>query len=106
MQVKNKPNSKNDDQSDSEEYIVEKIVSKKIINGRELYEIKWVGWPSRYNTHEPIEHLTQTSVQEMVAIFNSKYDINYGKSNSQKSKPNFIANSSSSNKKNDNCELR
>ena len=76
--------SKAKQDTDEEEYIVEKIVGKKVIDGRDMYEIKWVGWPHKYNTMEPIEHLTQSTVQEMVAIFNSKNDI---KKSVSKAKP-------------------
>jgi len=75
MQIKNKTKTdKSKGDKEEEEYIVEKIVSKKLIKGREMFEIKWVGWPSRYNTMEPLEHLTQASVLDMIAEFNSKND--------------------------------
>lgn len=80
--MKNKKSSKGireadqdqDENEDEDQYEVEKIISKKIEKGKELYEVKWVGWPSKYNTFEPLEHLTSPTVQEMVANFNSKND--------------------------------
>ncbi len=31
---------------DSDEYVVEKIVSLKYVNGIEYYEVKWKGYPN------------------------------------------------------------
>ena len=35
------------------EYVVEKIISTKIKNGKKYYEVKWLNWPSSANTFEP-----------------------------------------------------
>lgn len=39
-----------------DEYVVEKVVDKKIENGKIYYRIKWLGWPDADNTWEPIEN--------------------------------------------------
>lgn len=38
-------------------YKVENITTKKIINGKTFYRIKWVGYPSNQNTWEPEDNL-------------------------------------------------
>ena len=40
-----------------EEYEVEKIIDKRIINGKLEYKIKWVGYPMSQCTWEPIRNL-------------------------------------------------
>lgn len=41
----------------SKEYIVEKILAHKVSGGRNMFLIKWKGWPEEYNTWEPHSHL-------------------------------------------------
>ena len=46
--------------TDTTDYVVEKIVSRKPIDGRDneyLYEVKWAGYPMSENTFEPLELL-------------------------------------------------
>lgn len=40
-----------------EEYIVEKIEGKRIVNGVTQYYLKWKGYPRSENTWEPVGHL-------------------------------------------------
>lgn len=40
-----------------EEYLVEKIERKRIVNGCTQYYLKWKGYPRSENTWEPVEHL-------------------------------------------------
>lgn len=40
-----------------EEYLVEKIEKKRIVNGFTQYFLKWKGYPRSENTWEPVEHL-------------------------------------------------
>jgi len=59
----------------TQENIVEKIVSKHNAGGIDFYEIKWLGFSNAHNTYEPIEHLNEKpAVQFMVREFNEKYD--------------------------------
>lgn len=54
-QKKNK--RKSEEVEDSEEFIIEKILDLKFLEGKEYFYIKWKGWPDSENTWEPIEHL-------------------------------------------------
>ena len=47
------------DQEGYELYEVQAIREKKIVNGRDYYFIKWMGWPEDTNTWEPIENLKE-----------------------------------------------
>ncbi len=42
---------------DTTEYDVEDVISIKRVEGVDLYEIKWSGYPSSENKFEPWEHL-------------------------------------------------
>jgi len=44
----------------SEEYEVEQILDKRILNGKTQYLIKWVGYPLHDATWEPVNHLKNT----------------------------------------------
>ena len=54
-----------------DEYAVEKIVDvHRSADGKDIkYLIKWKGWPSKYNTWEPLKHLT--SLKAEIAAFES-----------------------------------
>ncbi len=43
------------------EWEVEEIKETKRLDGIRYYLVKWVGWPSEYNTWEPAEHLMNAS---------------------------------------------
>jgi len=51
---------------EGEEYIVERIEKKRVINGVTQYFLKWKGYPSNQNTWEPAEHLY---CKDLVAAF-------------------------------------
>ncbi|CAG7837745.1 unnamed protein product [Allacma fusca] len=55
--VKRKKVEDNDSVQEADEYAVERIVDKKVVDGEVQYFIKWQGWPEDSNTWEPIEHL-------------------------------------------------
>ena len=60
------------DDSDScseDEYVVEKIIKKRIVQGKPEYFIKWKDWPASTNTWEPLENL---HCPEKVDEFESK----------------------------------
>jgi chromobox protein 5 len=42
---------------DSNEYYVEKVLDKRVIDGELRYLIKWDGWSEENNTWEPLENL-------------------------------------------------
>ena len=50
-----------------EEFAVESILDKKVVNGIAQYKIKWVGYPLSDCTWEPFSHLE--NVKDMVARF-------------------------------------
>ena len=41
----------------SDEYLVEKIIGKRIKNGKIQYKIKWEGYPLSQSTWEPVSNL-------------------------------------------------
>jgi len=51
--------SRRNDQSSGEEqdYIVEKILDKRIKSNKVQYFLKWKGYPDTDNTWEPVDHL-------------------------------------------------
>jgi hypothetical protein len=48
-------------QDDQEEWEVQEVKGSKDIEGIQHYLVKWTGWPSEYDTWEPIEHLTNAN---------------------------------------------
>lgn len=50
------------DLEDEEEYEVEEVYDKKVIEGENHFLVKWKGWPSEYNQwvpQEDMEHATE-----------------------------------------------
>lgn len=62
------------------EYEVEKILSRKVVQGRICYLVKWLGYSSNENTWEPVEHLYRCV--DLV----EKFETEYSKGNSRKAK--------------------
>ena len=54
---KEKNNENDSDSCPEDEYVVEKIIKKRTVDGRTEYFIKWKDWPASTNTWEPVEHL-------------------------------------------------
>lgn len=49
------------------EYYVEKVIDKKVVDGEVRYLIKWEGWPEDESTWEPVENLDH--IQNLIADF-------------------------------------
>ena len=55
-------------------YIPEKVVSKKKVGTKVLYEVKWHGYDSSENTFEPKRHLI--NCLELIADFEKNHQEN------------------------------
>ncbi|XP_013773675.1 chromobox protein homolog 1-like isoform X2 [Limulus polyphemus] len=66
-----------------EEYIVEKIIDKKVTNGHIEYYLKWKGYPDSENTWEPKENL---DCPDLIAEFEKSYKSKDGEKNDEKKK--------------------
>ena len=52
----------------TEEYVVEKILGEKIVRGKRLFVVKWLGYPITETSEEPLEHIENTDAyQEYIA---------------------------------------
>ena len=63
----------------SDEYEVEKIVDKRVKNGKVEYKIKWVGYPMSDCTWEPLKNLE--NIQKMIDDYNLKLNNTHKDSN-------------------------
>lgn len=55
-----------DEPANGDIYEVERLCSRKMINGKEYYLVKWTGWASAHNTWEPTENLIGSDVKKMM----------------------------------------
>ena len=55
-----------DEPANGDIYEVERLCSRKMINGKEHYLVKWTGWASTHNTWEPTENLIGSDVKKMM----------------------------------------
>lgn len=62
--------SKKKKEVEEEEYIVEKILNKRVIEGKLEYYLKWKGYPDSENTWEPVENL---DCPEMIKAFEENF---------------------------------
>ena len=53
-----------------DEWEVEEVLDQRKIKNTAHYLVKWVGWPSEYNSYEPASHLVNAS--RAVAAFEQK----------------------------------
>ena len=58
-----------EEEQNDEIYSVEKIISKKVVNGKTQYLLKWKGYDSDENTWEPEENL---DCQDLLEEFNKR----------------------------------
>ncbi|XP_022112326.2 chromobox protein homolog 1-like [Pieris rapae] len=54
------------DASSEEEYVVEKVLNKKIVKGKTQYLLKWKGYKEEESTWEPVENL---DCEELIKAF-------------------------------------
>ena len=59
--------------SDGEFYNIEKILSRRIVNGNFEYKIKWEGYPLSQSTWEPMKNLE--SAKELIEEYNLSHPI-------------------------------
>ncbi|XP_070494353.1 chromobox protein homolog 3-like [Chironomus tepperi] len=65
-----------------DEYIVEKLLKKRVRNGKVEYFLKWKGYPDSENSWEPMENL---NCPELIQAFEEQHS----KSETQKGSVNF-----------------
>ena len=68
-----------------EEFTVEKIVKKRVVDGRVEYFLKWAGYPETENTWEPHDNL---DCEDLIEAFEKmRSEQNQQKSTSSDSEP-------------------
>lgn len=65
---------RNDTSSSEEDYVVERVVGKKICRGKTYYRIKWLGYPEEQNTWEPLKNCT--GALSLIREYEANYEQN------------------------------
>lgn len=66
---------------EDEEYVMERIVEKRMKYGKPVYFIKWEGYPEEENTWEPREHIVSVMQYSfmflgMISCYRCHIDLN------------------------------
>ena len=68
--TKRTPTSAFDAAAGKDTYEPEKIIAHRLAKGVSQWLVKWVGWESKNNTWEPLEHLA--GCEDMIADFKER----------------------------------
>ena len=56
---------------EAEEWEVKEVRGTRKVGQKKFYLVKWVGWPSEYNSYEPEEHME--NAREALKAFEKKH---------------------------------